>query len=150
MRPNRTRAADYPGTRKKVGDKCSVCYERNPLRGTGGRRPTDEELAKREKQRQTMRCGVCKRKMRPVSAKAADYPGTVKQQVTGKCNTCYMRGGISGNSFVEDPMIETLNRLPVPDVGEKEYRIVRRLIEDRFEGDDYLLSVLGLVGEDIE
>lgn len=143
VRPYRTKAADYPGTRKRVGDKCKVCHE-NKLH------LSNEGLAQREKAKNATRCLSCHKPMRPKGTKARDFPGTVMQDVYGKCNSCYKRGGPKGRSFTEDTLISRLDDMPVPKVEERDYRIVRRLIEDRFEGDDYLLSVLGLVGEDTE
>lgn len=144
LRPNRTFAKDWPGTRKKVGSKCEVCYQ-NRLN------LSDEALAQREKAKNSPHCLGCGVKFRPANTLLADYPGTRREATVGKCTTCYSNlGQLSGNSFVENDLVRQLNQLSVPKVEQREYRMVRRLIEDRFEGDDYLLSVLGLVGEDTE
>jgi hypothetical protein len=149
LRPSRAKASDYPGTRRSYGGKCKVCYyrgARSENRGT----LSDEALAQREKAKNATHCSTCGVPLRS-NQRLEDAPGTRRAATYGKCTTCYSnRGQLSGNSFVENEWVAQLNRLTVPKVGEREYRMVRRLIEDRFEGDDYLLSVLGLVGEDTE
>lgn len=133
---------DYPGTRKRIGQKCNVCHL-NKLN------LTDEQLAEREKRKRAVYCIKCDFPLRPSHALLKDYPGTRRTAMVGVCSTCSdNKGQLSGRSFVESSLVEQLNKISTPPVGEKEYRIVRRLIEDRYEGDDYLLSVLGLVGED--
>lgn len=87
--------------------------------------------------------------MRPPMAKAADHPGTMRMAALGKCDTCYKRAGLKGGSFVKDSDIEKLDAMYAPIVTTETKKIVRRLIQDRFDGDDYLLYTLGLVGEDV-
>lgn len=87
--------------------------------------------------------------MRPAGSLSGGFPGTVEKATHGKCNSCYKRGDYKGRSFVEDTDIVKLDALPAPVVTPDDYRIVRRLIQERFDGDDYLLSTLGLEGDDL-
>lgn len=141
IRPFNTRLDDYPGTVvQSAAGICDFCYK-NPGSDVKPR-------AKSEVKENCIKCGA---KMRPRSnSKAADWPGAVARLNATTCRKCFdhARRFGSGKSFTENQLFDKLERLPVPAVTDTERRNVRRLIEDRFEGDDYLLSVLGLVGED--
>jgi len=46
------------------------------------------------------RCGECKRPMRPMGSKAADWPGTINRISTTVCGTCYNRERARQNGAV--------------------------------------------------
>lgn len=149
VRPPRASIEEYPGTRKRVSadGKCNVCHA-NKL-GL-----SDEKLAERSKKRAEgikTHCRKCKKQMRPhVRSTAAEYPNLRARHSLDLCQTCHDNKGVSADrGFKDSDFEEQLSRLPAPKITDSDRRTVRRLIEDRYEADDWLLNALGLEGEDI-
>lgn len=91
------------------------------------------------------KCTICQSPLRPYNSRKGDWPGTKGKVSTNplRC-TAHQYGRKTGRyDFREDREVERVDMNQV--------RLVRRRIQERFEGDDYLLITEALgIGDDIE
>lgn len=103
-----------------------------------------------------LRCSVCDAELRPYGAPLAKWPGTkgkvstnpplctAHQYGSWRCNA--RRVNLRDESKVWDWSGHMVETIPV-----EHARVVRRLIQERFEGDDYMLMTEALgIGDDID
>lgn len=89
-------------------------------------------------------CGVCSAPLRPYNSLRGDWPGTKAKGSTEplRC-TAHANGKSAGTKHFSghDKMTPKVEHV----------RIVRRLVQERLEGDDYMLVVDALgIGDDID
>lgn len=89
------------------------------------------------------KCTVCNAPLRPYKAPLSKWPGT-KAKVSTRPLLCSAHQAGRGTSTV------TFTGHSIPQIREEDVRIVKRMIRERFEGDDYLLILTSIVGDDID
>lgn len=102
------------------------------------------ERQPRERKEPNERCSVCGDVLRPYGSTLDDWPGTKAKVSTNPllCTAHQYGKGAATQDFSGHDIVK-----PKPE----EVRMVRRLIRDRLEGDDYLLVVDALgIGADID
>lgn len=96
-------------------------------------------------ERTEQRCSVCSALLRPYNAALSKWPGT-KAKVSTRPLLCSAHQYHGKTKTTQD-----FSGHKIVQVDPDEARVVRRLIRERFEGDDYMLMTDALgIGDDVD